>query len=201
MEHALSSIENKLTALESLDSATILDGGADRDHESELLRLDGEITELRAFLPSPLATRLNPLQHRLASVTAGVDHEICRRNEVYAQLLEAISQSSNRPALVRLKNAAMRQLPDQMWQRPELQAAICQADDRLIMAELECLEKQERSAVFAKLNSARGVDLANLLFREYGIDLGTARKLVIERNNGKIDLEQLWDRVLEIRRR
>jgi hypothetical protein len=30
--------------------------------------------------------------------------------------------------------------------------------------------------------------LTNLLFREYGIDLPTARKLVIDRNNGNVGL-------------
>jgi ABC-type uncharacterized transport system involved in gliding motility auxiliary subunit len=87
-----------------------------------------------------------------------------------------------------------------MWERRELQDAIRQADDRLLMAELETLEVQERAALRAKLDSVRGVDLANLLFREYGIDLETARRLVIDRNRSNIDLESFLDRVLEVHR-
>ena len=82
-----------------------------------------------------------------------------------------------------------------------MQEAIRQTDDRLVMAELEGFEVQERATLRAKLDSVRGVDLANLLFREYGIDLPTARRLVMDRNNGNVDLEHLLDQVLEIHRR
>jgi hypothetical protein len=51
------------------------------------------------------------------------------------------------------------------------------------------------------VSSVRGVDLANLLFKEYGVDLPTARKLVIDRNRGAIDLDGLLDSVVEIQKR
>jgi hypothetical protein len=201
VQHAVNSIESRLGLLESSAVDEILDGGGDQDYEAELLRLDADLSELRTFVPSPLSARLKLLQNRLTSVIAAVDQEIARRNEAYARLLYAVAQASSGPALTALKMAITQQLPPTMRERRELQAAIRQADDRLFMAELEGFEVQDRAALRAKLDSVRGVDLANLLFREYGIDLPTARKLVIDRNNGNIDLEHLVDRVLEIHRR
>jgi len=204
VQQAVNSIENRLGLLESSDVGTILDGGGDKDYEADLLRLDAELGELRKFVPSPFSADLNLLQNRLISVIAAVDHEIFRRNAVYAQLLEAIIRASSGPALADLKMAIKQQLPATMRERRELQEAIRQADDRLLIAELEALEVsevQERAVLRVKLDGVRGVDLANLLFREYGIDLPTARRLVIDRNHGNIDLEHLLDRVLEIHRR
>jgi hypothetical protein len=201
VQQALSSMENRLGRLESSDVGKILDGGGDQDYEADLLRLDADLSELRTFVPSPPSSRLSLLQNRLTSVLAAVDHEILRRNEVYGQLLEAVARASSGPALADVKMAIKQQLPVAMRERRELLEAIRQADDRLLMAELEGLEVPERAALRAKLDSVRGVDLANLLFREYGIDLPTARRLVIDRNNGNIDLEHLLDRVIEIYRR
>jgi hypothetical protein len=87
-----------------------------------------------------------------------------------------------------------------MQTRPEVQRALRDADDRLLFTELKRLETQERSAHRAKLNSVRGVDLATLLFQEYGIDPPTARKLVIDRNQGNVDLDGLLDQIFEIQR-
>jgi len=72
--------------------------------------------------------------------------------------------------------------------------------DRLLLAEMEAVEIQERAAHRARLDSVREVNLANLLFRGYGVDLPTARRLVIDRNQGNISLDGLLDRVLEIQR-
>jgi hypothetical protein len=200
LQQAVNSIESRLGLLESLDGGTVLDGGGDKDYEADLFRLDAELSELRTFVPSQLSARLNLLQNRLISVIAAVDHEIFRRNEVYAHLLDTVARASSGPALADVKMAIKQQLPATMRERRELPEAIRHADDRLLMAELEGLDIQERAALRAKLDSVRGVDLANLLFREYGIDLPTARRLVIDRNNGNIDLESLLDRVLEIHR-
>jgi hypothetical protein len=200
MEHTLNATENKLAGLESLESGIILDGDGDRDHESELLRLDVEVAQLRKSIVSSFVARLNLVEQRLAQIIARVDHESCRRREMYVHVLDAVEKAADSPALANLKTAARQQLPAAMWQRPELQEAIRRADDRLLMAELEAFEKQERAALYENLNSVRGVELANLLFREYAIDLATARKLVIERNKGHIDLDQLLDRVLEMQR-
>lgn len=197
VEQALNSIENKLAGLESLDNATILDGDGARDYESDLLRLDGEVAELRTLVVSPSIARLNLVQNRLTQIIARVDYENSRRNEVYARLRDAIEKASDGAALANLKIAVKEQLPAVMWQRAELQAAIRQTDDRLVMAELEVVARQERAALREKLNGIRGVDVANLLFKEYGIDLATARQLVMDRNKGEIDLNQLLDRVLE----
>ena len=204
VQQEVNSIENRLGLLESSDVATILDRDGDKDYEADLLRLDAEVGELRKFVPSPLSARLNLLQNRLVSVIAAVDHEISRRNEVYAQLLEGVIRASSGPAFADLKMAIKQQLPATMQERRELREAIRQADDRLLIAELEALEGlevQERAALRVKLHGVRGVDLANLFFREYGVDLPTARRLVIDRNHGNIDVEHLLDRVLEIHRR
>jgi hypothetical protein len=204
VEQAVNSIENRLGLLESSDAGTILDGDGDKDYEAELLRLDAELRELRKFVPSPLSGRLNLLQNRLISVIAATDHEIFRRDEAYARLLEGVIRAPSEPALADLKMAIKQQLPTTMQERRELREAIRQAEDRLLIAELEALEVwevEERAALRVKLDSVRGVDLANLFFREYGIDLPTARRLVIDRNHGSIDLEHLLDRVLEIHRR
>jgi hypothetical protein len=204
VQQALNSIENRLGLLESSDGGAILDADGNKDYEADLLRLDAEVSELRKFVPSPLSARLNFLQNRLISVIAAVDHEISRRNEVYAQLLEAAARASSGSALADLMTTIKQQLPAPMRERRELQEAIRQADDRLLIAELEALEAlevQERSALRVKLDGVRGFDLANLLFREYGIDLPTARKLVIDRNNRNIDLEHFLDWILEIHRR
>ena len=200
LQQALNSIETRLGVLESSDCGKILDGGGDQDYEADLLRLDADLSELRTFVPSPLSARLNLSQSRLTSIIAAVDHEILRRNEAYTQILESVARASSGPALAELKMTIKQQLPASTRERRELQEAIRQADDRLLMAALEGLEVQERAALHGKLDGVRGVDLANLLFREYGIDLPTARRLVIDRNNGSIDLEQLLDRVLEIHR-
>ncbi len=200
VQQAVNSIENRLGVLESSEAGKILDGGGDQDYEADLLRLDADLTGLATFVPSLASPRLSGLQKRLTTIFAAVDHEILRRNEVYAQLLEAVARASSGSALADLKIAIKQRLPATMLERGELQEAIRQADDRLVIAELEGLEAQGRAALRAKLDSVRGVDLANLLFREYGIDLPTARRLVIDRNNGKIDLEHLLDRVIEILR-
>jgi len=200
VQHALNSMAKQLAALESLDSGEILDGGSGQDYQAMLLRLESQFGELSIFVPSPSSTRLNLLRSQFTSIVAVTDRELRRRNELYAKLLEAIAQASNRSDLANLKIAAKQQLPVMMWTRPELQQALCTADDRLLLAELDALENQEREVHRTKLNSVRGVHLANLLFREYGVDLPIARKLVLDRNEGHIDLDGLLDRVLEITR-
>lgn len=197
----MNSIDKRVGLLESLGIGTILDGARDRDYEAELLRLDAEIDQLRAFIPSALSDQLTLLNNRMILLMAAVDYEIHRRNEAYARLLAALAYAADGEALADLKTAIEHQLPATMRERRELQQAIRQADDRLLMAELESLEKSERSMLRAKLGGVQGVDLANLLFREFGFDLPTARKLVIDRNNGYINLESLLDRVVEHRRR
>jgi len=199
-QHLLDSIERQVARLESLDSATILDGGGGQDFEGLLLRLESELCEHETATPSVFSPRFNSLQNRLASIIGGVDQELRRRNEVYELLLEALARASDRSTLADLQIAAKQRLPAVMQTRPELQRAFRDADDRLLLAELERLETQERSAHRAKLNSVRGVGLANLLFREYGIDPPTARKLVIDRNQGNIDLDGLLDEIFEIQR-
>jgi len=200
VQQALTSMENRLATLEPLESKAILDGVGGQDYESMLLRLDSELTELSTFVPAPFAPRLILSQNRLASIIARVDGELCRCKEVYAEILAAVAQASNRSALASLRIVAERQLPATMHSRPELKQAFDQAGDRLLLAELEGLELQERTMHLARLKSVRGVDLASLLFREYGVDLPTARKLVIDHNQGNINLDDLLDFVLEIQR-
>jgi hypothetical protein len=169
VQFTLNSLENRLCLLESSDVGKILDGGGDQDYEADLLRLDADLSELKTFVPSPPSSRLRLLQNRLTSVLAAVDHEILRRNEVYAQLFEAVARASSAAALADLKMAIKQQLPATMRERRELQEGIRQADDRVLMAELKGLEVEERAALRAKLDSVRGVDLANLLLRNMAL--------------------------------
>jgi hypothetical protein len=200
VQHAMNLMDKGLGVLESLDAGAILEGARHHDYEAELLRLDSELSELGAFVPPPLSARFGTLQNRMASVIAAVDHEILRRNAAYDELREAVPKASSVPALEDLKAAVKQQLPPAMQKRRELLEAIRQAEDRLLMADLEELEARERATLRAKVGNVRGIDLANLLFRECGIDLQTARRLVIDRNNGVIDFESLLDRVVEINR-
>jgi len=59
VQHAVNSIDSRLDLLESFAVGEILDGGGDQDYEADLLRLDADLSELRTFVPSPLAARLN----------------------------------------------------------------------------------------------------------------------------------------------
>jgi hypothetical protein len=200
VQHSLNSRQKRLAELEGLDSGAIPDGGTGQDHEVILLRLDSDLEELLSFVPAPLSARVTSMRNRVASLITRVDQELCRRNEICTQMLEAIAQASNQSALADLRTIAERQLPPTMLVRAELQQAFRHAENRLLLGELEAMETRERAAHLARLDSVRGVDLANLLFREYGIDLAMARKLVIDRNHGDINLDGVLDRVLEIRR-
>lgn len=60
VQHAVNSIDNRLDLLESSAVGEILDGGGDQDYEADLLRSDADLSELRTFVPSPLAARCSP---------------------------------------------------------------------------------------------------------------------------------------------
>lgn len=198
LQRAVDSVENELNALTVLSSDEILDGG--QDHEAALLGLDARLNELNKGIPAPFVPRVTTLRTRLDGIVARVDQELHRRNETYAGLLKAVGQAPDRSALAYLRRAVKQQLPLGMQTRPEMEQAFRQADDRFVLAEVEALEKQERAAHLAKLASVQGVNLATLLFREYGIDLPTARQMVIDYNRRHIDLEGLLNMVLQIKR-
>lgn len=197
LQLALNAAETQLIELES-------NAGPDetnhQDCQRTLLQLESELGDLATFVPAGSSWRLALLRNRLASFAAKIDQALRLRQEEYAKLLEKIAHAPSRSALANLRISIRQQLPE-VHMHSQLQEALRQAEDRLLVTELESMERQERTAHLAKRDSARGVDLANLLFREYGVDLPTARKLVIDRNNGVIDLDGLLDSVVEVTRR
>ena len=136
---------------------------------------------------------------RLHGIMAKVDLEMEQRNHDLARLLEAVKQAENRSALTAAKEVIKTLSPAATQSHPELQRACSEAEDRLLLAEIEASEKQDRAAHLTKLSSVRGAALASLLLKEYNVDLPTARQLVIDLNTRKIDREGLLDKILEAR--
>jgi len=197
-QNAVDLIEKELDKLTALNSGEILDGG--QGHEATLLRLDASLTELNEGVPSPFVPRLGTLRASLDAIVAKVDRELHRRNDAYEELLKAVEQAPDRSVITHLRRSVKQQLPLAMQTRPELEQAFRQTDDRLLLAEVEAIEKQERVSHLARLGSVHGINLANLLFKEYGIEITTARQMVIDHNRGLMDLDRLLDAVLQIKR-
>jgi hypothetical protein len=194
----LDCIEKDITALMAVSAAEIIDGAGSQ--ECRVLRqLDMRLKEFDHSLPSPFGPRLNALRQLLNAVVAKVDLEIERRNDDFARLLEAVKQAENRSAFTAAKAVIKKLLPAATQSHPEVERACSEAEDRLLLAEVEAFEMQDRAAHLAKLSSVRGAALASLLLKEYNIDLPTARQLVIDLNTRKIDREVLLDKILEIR--
>lgn len=194
----LDCIEKDMTALMAVGAAEIIDGSSKR--ECEVLRqLDMRLKEFEGNRCSAFRPRLNALRERLHGIMAKVDLEIEQHNHDLARLLEALKQAENRSALTAAKEAIKKLLPAATQSHPELQRACSEAEDRLLLAEIEASEKQDRAAHLNKLSSVRGAALASLLLKEYNVDLPTARQLVIDLNTRKIDREGLLDKILEAR--
>jgi len=194
----LDCIEKDVTALMALSAAEIIDGAGSQEC-GVLRQLDTRLKKFDDSSPSPCCPRLNALRERLHAIVAKVDQEIERRNDDFARLLEAVKQAESRPAFTSAKAVIKRLLPAATQSHPELEKACSEAEDRLLLAEVEAFEMQDRTAHLAKLSSVRGAALASLLFKEYNVDLPTARQMVIDLNTRKIDREVLLDKVLEAR--
>jgi len=145
LQHVLDSVERNLAAaLEGLGGAEILDGAGRHSHETTLLDLDAQLREFTVGAsPSLVPPRLNNLRERLDMVISKMDQEIHRRNGLFAQLLTAVERAANRSEFMALRADVMRLLPSGLRTRPELEQAFNKANDRLILDEVEALERRE----------------------------------------------------------
>jgi hypothetical protein len=199
IQHTLNSVDAWLSELESSDYPMVLYETDSREIQAKLGQRASELSQMATFLPAPSSLRLDPLLNRLASITAQIDQELRVCEEVYSELQEEITNASSRSALANLRITIKLKLPAAVQGRSELQCALDQAEDRLLVAELESLERGSRQHILQSWR-VRGVSTLQT-FREYGVDPPTARKLVIDRNNGVIDLDGLLDSLIEIARR